>query len=68
MEWVKLNNVEFKNLQDFLFVIHLNQESTDVVLRHCCRPVLDRILELSLSKIFLLIIPISDFVGLINLH
>ena len=55
----------FKNLQDFLFVMFLNQESTDLVLRHCCRPVLDRILVLILSKIFLLMIPISDFVGFV---
>ena len=57
-----------KNLQDFLFVIFLNQVSTDMVLHHCCRPMLDGILELILYKIFLLMIPISHFVGLVSLH
>ena len=51
-----------------LFSIFLNQSITDVVFFHWLKLVVLLILLLILSRMSLLILPISDLVGLINLH
>ena len=56
------------NEYDCLFGMLLNHVRTASVLFHWFRLVAAMILELILCRICLLMMPISDFVGLISLH